>query len=105
MEADSKRWPPREGTDEDQVYPNTLWMPGTAVQVAPRVYQTSTPTLCDLKIYIVSPVVASPPPQRGSLALSDGDPLTPNWPSVEHAYRLHSCPKQFNTYHTLPTIP
>ncbi len=26
--------------------------------------------------------------QRGSLALADGDPLTPNWPSVDHAYRL-----------------
>ena len=25
--------------------------------------------------------------QRGSLALSDGDPETPNWPSLEHVYR------------------
>ena len=49
----------QEGTDEANVYNNTFWMPGTAVQ-------------------------------RGSLALSDGDPETPNWPSVEHAYRLDS---------------
>jgi hypothetical protein len=26
--------------------------------------------------------------QRGTLSLSDGDPLTPNWPSVDNAYRL-----------------
>ena len=25
--------------------------------------------------------------QRGSLALADGDPLTPNWPSLDNAYR------------------
>jgi len=46
-----------QGTDEADVYPNTFWMPGTAVQ-------------------------------RGSLALADGDPLTPNWPSLHNAYRL-----------------
>ena len=46
-----------EGVEEQDVFPNTFWMPGTAVQ-------------------------------RGSLALSDGDPLTPNWPSLENAYRL-----------------
>ena len=39
----------QNGTDEADVFPNTFWMPGTAVQ-------------------------------RGSLALSDGDPQTPNWP-------------------------
>ena len=49
----------QEGTDDANVYNNTFWMPGTAVQ-------------------------------RGSLALSDGDPETPNWPSVDHAYRLDS---------------
>ena len=27
------------------------------------------------------------PHQRGSLALADGDPLTPNWPSLDNAYR------------------
>jgi hypothetical protein len=32
--------------------------------------------------------------QRGSLALADGDPLTPNWPSVDHAYRLDSEERQ-----------
>jgi len=26
--------------------------------------------------------------QRGSLALADGDPETPNWPSLDHVYRL-----------------
>jgi len=39
--------------------------------------------------------------QRGSLALTDGDPLTPYWPSVENAYRLDAEDvKEF-----LPTIP
>ena len=47
----------QNGTDEANLFPNTFWMPGTAVQ-------------------------------RGSLALSDGDPQTPNWPSIDHAYRL-----------------
>jgi len=59
-----------EGLEEEDLYPNTFWMPGTAVQ-------------------------------RGSLALADGDPLTPNWPSVEHAYRLDA--KDREAY--LPRIP
>jgi len=59
-----------EGTDEANVFPNTFWMPGTAVQ-------------------------------RGSLSLSDGDPLTPNWPSLEHVYRLNQEDRQ----QYLPQIP
>ena len=47
----------QEDVEEENLFPNTFWMPGTAVQ-------------------------------RGSLSLSDGDPLTPNWPSMDHAYRL-----------------
>jgi len=39
--------------------------------------------------------------QRGSLALVDGDPLTPYWPSVENAYELPE--DQVNE--ALPTIP
>ena len=60
----------QEGTEEENLYPNTFWMDGTAVQ-------------------------------RGSLALSDGDPQTPNWPSVDHAYRLDE--EDRNAY--LPSIP
>jgi len=59
-----------QGTDEANVYPNTFWMPGTAVQ-------------------------------RGSLALADGDPLTPNWPSLENAYRLDEDDRR----EYLPRIP
>ena len=46
-----------EGTEQENLFPNTFWMPGTAVQ-------------------------------RGSLSMVDGDPLTPTWPSMDHAYRL-----------------
>merc|ERR1711892_1382903 len=46
-----------EGTADETLFPNTFWMPGTAVQ-------------------------------RGSLLMVDGDPLTPNWPSIDNAYRL-----------------
>ena len=60
----------QEGTEEENLYPNTFWMDGTAVQ-------------------------------RGSLALSDGDPQTPNWPSVDHAYRLD----EEDRMAYLPTIP
>merc|ERR1711936_412056 len=60
----------QEGVEEENVYPNTFWMPGTAVQ-------------------------------RGSLALADGDPLTPNWPSMANAYRLDEEDRQ--AY--LPKIP
>jgi len=60
----------QEGMDADNLFPNTFWMPGTAVQ-------------------------------RGSLALSDGDPLTPNWPSMENAYRLDEADRQ----EYLPKIP
>ena len=60
----------QEGTEPGDLYPNTFWMDGTAVQ-------------------------------RGSLALSDGDPQTPNWPSIEHAYRLDE--EDRSAY--LPSIP
>ena len=60
----------QEGTEEENLYPNTFWMDGTAVQ-------------------------------RGSLALSDGDPQTPNWPSVDHAYRLD----EEDRMAYLPSIP
>jgi len=60
----------QEGLDEENLLPNTFWMPGTAVQ-------------------------------RGSLAMSDGDPLTPNWPSIDHAYRLDEKDRQ----KYLPKIP
>ena len=60
----------QEGTEEEDLYPNTFWMDGTAVQ-------------------------------RGSLALSDGDPQTPNWPSVDHAYRLD----EEDRMAYLPSIP
>ena len=63
----------RQGTDEANVYPNTFWMPGTAVQVEHNFF-----------LFYILPTFAT---QRGSLALSDGDPLTPNWPSLENAYR------------------
>ena len=59
-----------EGIEEENLFPNTFWMPGTAVQ-------------------------------RGSLLMVDGDPLTPNWPSVEHAYRLDDADRA--AY--LPQIP
>merc|ERR1712212_260558 len=60
----------QEGIEDENLLPNTFWMPGTAVQ-------------------------------RGSLSMSDGDPLTPNWPSIDHAYRLDETDRL--TY--LPKIP
>ena len=39
--------------------------------------------------------------QRGSLALSDGDPETPNWPSLDHVYRLDAEDRE----QYLPKIP
>jgi len=59
-----------EGTEPEDLYPNTFWMPGGAVQ-------------------------------RGSLALADGDPQTPSWPSVEYAYRLGEVERS----EFLPSIP
>ena len=38
--------------------------------------------------------------QRGSTFIGDGDPLSPEWPSVENAYRLE--PEEA---HGLPKIP
>ncbi len=43
--------------------------------------------------------------QRGSLALADGDPLTPNWPSVDHAYRLDSEERQVRSAEKMRTPP
>lgn len=39
--------------------------------------------------------------QRGSLALADGDPETPNWPSLDHVYRLD----REDRAEYLPSIP
>ena len=44
------------GTDPEDVYPNTFWLPPTGMQ-------------------------------RGSIILTDGDPETPNAPSIEGVYR------------------
>lgn len=38
--------------------------------------------------------------QRGTVALSDGDPLTPMFPSIDGIYRLNR-----NETNTLPRIP
>jgi len=51
------------GTDPSQLYPNTMFLPGSGVQ-------------------------------RGSTFIGDGDPLSPDWPSVPNAYRFlfpHIC--------------
>ncbi len=45
-----------EGTEPEDVYPNTFWLPPTGMQ-------------------------------RGSLLLSDGDPQTPNYPSIDGVFR------------------
>jgi len=60
----------QEGTDPDNLFPQTFWMPGSAVQ-------------------------------RGSLALADGDPETPNWPSLDNVYRLD----EEDRAEILPRIP
>ena len=39
--------------------------------------------------------------QRGSLALADGDPETPNWPSLDNVYRLD----EEDRAEYLPSIP
>ena len=41
--------------------------------------------------------------QRGSLLLSDGDPETPNWPSLPNAYRLSK--EEIDAQGILPKIP
>ena len=49
------------GTKPKDVYPNTIFLPGTGVQ-------------------------------RGSTYIGDGDPLSPHWASVPHAYRYQISP-------------
>ena len=44
------------GTEPEDVYPNTFWLPPTGMQ-------------------------------RGSLLMTDGDPQTPNYPSIDGVYR------------------
>ena len=46
-----------QGTEPENVYPNTIFLPGSGIQ-------------------------------RGSTFIGDGDPLSPEWPSVQNAYRL-----------------
>ena len=41
--------------------------------------------------------------QRGSLLLTDGDPQTPNWPSLEHTARLSI--DELEAQGLLPKIP
>ena len=40
--------------------------------------------------------------QRGNTLFSTGDPLTPGWPSTEHAHRI---PKQEANLPTIPAQP
>ncbi|XP_022242586.1 N-acetylated-alpha-linked acidic dipeptidase 2-like [Limulus polyphemus] len=58
----------RNGTEPQNVFPNSWWVPGTAIQ-------------------------------RGNIKLVKGDPVTPNYPSVDGAFRYK--PEEVN----IPRIP
>ena len=60
------------GTEPENVYPNTIFLPGSGIQ-------------------------------RGSTYIGDGDPLSPEWASVENAYRMD--PKDIEGLPKIPAQP
>ena len=61
-----------QGTEPENVYPNTIFLPGSGIQ-------------------------------RGSTFIGDGDPLSPEWPSVQNAYRLK--PEEVKGLPKIPAQP
>ena len=61
-----------QGTEPENVYPNTIFLPGSGIQ-------------------------------RGSTFIGDGDPLSPEWPSVQNAYRIE--PEEVQGLPKIPAQP